>query len=353
MDEVKGTDGMGKEELILRNTAEFYSKEELARELQTGRRMKVYLGRAITGPLHVGHLVSLSKLLDLQKAGFEATVLLADIHAALDDLKSRWEDLDLRVEYTRKVVELAIDWKEKPRFVRGADFQLTKDYQMDIYRMSTITTVSEALHAASEVTRMKNPKVSELIYPIMQALDEQYLDVDMQLGGLDQRHILMFAREYLPKIGYRSRMEIMMPLLPSLKGPGVKMSSSIQGTNIEVTASEEKIRKVINQAYCPMFTQGPPDNPNQSLTDNPILGILKMYILPNEGAVKVEREERFGGSIEVRSGAEADELYRTGMLHPADLKAFVSAYLIKKLSGVRSYFESNHDILERLGPPFV
>ena len=82
-----------------------------------------------------------------------------------------------------------------------------------LYPMSTIATVDRATRAASEVTRMKNPKVSELIYPIMQALDEEYLDVDIQLGGIDQRHIFAFAREYMPAIGYRSRIEVMTPLV--------------------------------------------------------------------------------------------------------------------------------------------
>lgn len=49
------------------------------------------------------------------------------------------------------------------------------------------------------------PLMSNLLYPILQALDEQYLDVDTQFGGVDQRKIFMFARANLPKIGYQKR----------------------------------------------------------------------------------------------------------------------------------------------------
>ena len=329
-------------ELAMRNTAEIFTEQELKEVMSTKTRPAVYLGRAITGPLHVGHLVSLSKLLDLQKAGFETIVLLADIHAALDDLKSKWDELEIRREYTRKAIELAIDWKEKPKFVVGSDFQLGKDYQMDIFKMSTLATVQTALHAASEVTRMANPKVSELIYPIMQALDEQYLGVDMQLGGLDQRHIMAFAREYLPKIGYRKNVEMMMPLVPSLKGPGVKMSSSIKGSNIKVNASEEEIRSAIADAYCPMGTT----------QDNPVTAIATLLIIPNEGKFVIQRESKYGGDLEITSPKQLEDLYNSGTIHPADLKKAVAEYLIKRLSKARDYFESNKDLLHALGPNF-
>ncbi|MGC8478785.1 MAG: tyrosine--tRNA ligase [Candidatus Micrarchaeia archaeon] len=329
-------------EMITRNAAEILTAQELEELVSKKSAPSVYLGRAITGPLHVGHLVSISKLLDLQKAGFNAIVLLADIHAALDDLKSKWEELEIRREYTRKAIELAVEWKEKPKFVVGSDYQLGEDYQMDIFKMSTLASVKVALHAASEVTRMKNPKVSELIYPIMQALDEKYLGVDMQLGGLDQRHIMAFAREYMPKLGYEKRIELMMPLVPSLKGPGVKMSSSVQGTNIKVNASEEEIKKTIAGAYCPIG----------DLKDNPITAIVTLLMLPEKGKFTIARESKFGGDLEITSKRQFEELYTSKAIHPSDLKAAVSEYLINKLARARDYFESNRDLLRSLGPNF-
>ena len=46
-------------------------------------------------------------------------------------------------------------------------------------------------------------------YPIMQCLDEQYLDVDAQFGGVDQRKIFALAKEILPKVGFRERAHLM------------------------------------------------------------------------------------------------------------------------------------------------
>src|SRR3989344_3745680 len=238
-------------ELIKGNTQEILTEQELKEKLNKKKQLSSYYGTAPTGRYHMGYLVPLSKLFDFDKAGIKNKVLIANIHAALDDLKTPWEKIDFVGDYYQKCIELSFPWDKKPEFIRGSSFQLTMEYQLDVLKLSASSTVARTTRAASEVTRMKNPKVSELIYPIMQSLDEEYLDVDIQLGGVDQRHILTLAREYLPQIGYKKRVEIMTPLIVSLKGPGVKMSASMPETSINVYESEESVRKKINKAYCP------------------------------------------------------------------------------------------------------
>jgi tyrosyl-tRNA synthetase len=61
---------------------------------------------------------------------------------------------------------------------------------------------------ADVVKQVKTPLMSSLLYPILQALDEQWLGVDAQFGGVDQRKIFMFAREHLPAIGYKKRFSL-------------------------------------------------------------------------------------------------------------------------------------------------
>lgn len=46
----------------------------------------------------------------------------------------------------------------------------------------------------------------------MQALDEEYLKVDAQFGGIDQRKIFTFAEKYLPQLGYQKRIHMMNPM---------------------------------------------------------------------------------------------------------------------------------------------
>jgi tRNA synthetases class I (W and Y) len=46
----------------------------------------------------------------------------------------------------------------------------------------------------------------------LQALDEEYLKVDAQFGGADQRKIFTFSEKYLPQLGYQKRIHLMNPM---------------------------------------------------------------------------------------------------------------------------------------------
>ena len=328
--------------LITQNTEEIITEEDLANLLNTKKEINAYYGTAPTGPFHIAYLIPLSKVFDLSKAGITTKILIADIHAAMDDLKTPWEEVNKRAEYYKKCIELAFPWEKKPEFIIGSSFQLKKEYQTDVLKISSLMTVKRATRAASEVTRMKNPKVSEMIYPIMQILDEQYLDVDIQIGGIDQRHIMAAAREYLPKIGYKTRTEIMTPLVASLKGPGTKMSASIPGSFIKVYDSAESIKKSMNKAYCP----------EGDIKDNPVTQLCKFIIFPVKCKLTIERPEKWGGNLEFNSYEELEKVFLAKELHPADLKQAVGKSLAEIFSKARAYFEKNQDILKELGEGF-
>ena len=330
-------------ELIARNTAEVLTEEDLKKALSSKKQLSSYLGIAPTGPFHMGYLIPLGKLFDFSKAGIKNKILIADVHSALDDLKSKWEELEAKTEYYKKCVELAFPWEEKPTFVSGSSYQLTKNYQLDVLKLSTSTTIARATRAASEVTRMKNPKVSELIYPIMQTLDEEYLDVDIQLGGMDQRHIMAYAREFLPLVNYKPRIEIMTPLVVSLKGPGVKMSASIPESSIKVYESEQSILNKINNAYCP---QG-------IVQDNPILQLAKYIVFPIRGNLKIERNPKFGGDILYNDYGVMEKDFADKNLHPQDLKKAMAGEIVSIFSKARKYFEGKQDMLKKLGENFI
>src|SRR3989338_8617544 len=196
--------------LIKRNTYEIVTEEELINLLKTKKSPSVYIGTAITGKPHVAYFIWVLKLADFLKAGFKVKLLLADLHGALDN--TPWGVLEKRYQVYASTIPLMFKsiGAEINNFeiVKGSEFQLSKKYMLDVLKLSTFTSINDAKRAASEVVKFgDNPKLSGLIYPLMQSLDEEYLDVDMQYGGLDQRKILMFARENLPKLGYRRRVE--------------------------------------------------------------------------------------------------------------------------------------------------
>jgi len=222
-------------ELVQRNTEEIIGIEDLRKLLQSKKRPVIYWGTAPTGKPHIGYLLPALKISDFLKAGFEVKILLADLHASLDNVP--WGIVNKRYEYYKKIIPLLIksigaDTKHL-KFIQGSAMQLKPEYMYDVLRLSTNVSVHDSLKAASDVVKLtENPRVSGLIYPLMQAMDEEYLKVDCQLGGTDQRKIMVLARENLPKLGYKARIEIMNPLLPGLIGK--KMSSSDPNSKINL-----------------------------------------------------------------------------------------------------------------------
>ena len=71
-----------------------------------------------------------------------------------------------------------------------------RDYTLDVYRLSSLVTEHDAKKAGAEVVKqVDHPLLSGLLYPGLQALDEEYLKVDCQFGGVDQRKIFTFAEK--------------------------------------------------------------------------------------------------------------------------------------------------------------
>lgn len=52
------------------------------------------------------------------------------------------------------------------RFVRGTDYQLSKEYTLDVYRLSSLMTEHDAKKAGAEVVKqVDHPLLSGLLYP--------------------------------------------------------------------------------------------------------------------------------------------------------------------------------------------
>ncbi|MEM1593460.1 MAG: tyrosine--tRNA ligase [Archaeoglobaceae archaeon] len=308
--------------LISRNAEEIVTLEELKKLLEAKEKPRAYVGYEPSGEIHLGHLITVNKLKDLQKAGFEIVVLLADIHAYLNEKGTFEEIRELAERNMRTFIAFGLK-KENTKFVLGSDYQLKKDYVLDVLRLARITTLNRAKRSMDEVSRRKeDPMVSQMIYPLMQALDIAYLNVDVAVGGIDQRKIHMLARENLPALGYKAPVCIHTPIIAGLDGE--KMSKS-KGNYISLRDSEEEVERKIMKAYCP---QG-------IVEGNPIIDLVKHYVFPAFEKLKVERDAKFGGDIEYTSFESLVEDFKAKRLHPMDLKKSVSRYLNELLSDAR------------------
>ncbi len=309
---------------IEEGTLEVINSEELEEILEKEEPI-AYTGYEPSGKIHLGHAVTVQKLKTLQNLGFKIKILLADYHAFLNG-KGSLEEIKEIAEYNMKCFK-ALGLDDTTEFILGSSFQLDSDYADKVYQLATMTTLKRAKRSMDQVSRHDdNPKVASVIYPIMQTVDMAALDVDVALGGMEQRKIQMLARENLEKIGEEVPVCIHTPLLHGLDGDA-KMSSS-KGNFIAVDDTAEDIAKKINKSYCP---QG-------EIEDNPMIEIAETFIYPNQEKLLIKRPEKFGGDIELNH-EELLEEFSSGNLHPMDLKNGIKDFLIEYLAPVREYME--------------
>jgi len=321
----RGNDIDRKLELIKRNVVEIIREEELVELLEKKKNPIVYCGYEPSGPLHLGHFVTITKLIDLEKAGFKVKVLLADVHALLNR-KGDEKLIKREVEAWKKTIK-AIGLKAE--IVLGSDFEFDSKYQSDVMRLAQETTINRGLRSMQEIARdIENARISQLWYPLMQVADIKHLEADVALGGMEQRKVHMIGKEMKAALNWNF-VAIHTPLITSLKGPGQKMSKSIPGSGISVTESYEDIKKILGGAYCP----------ERKVEDNPVLQIARLIIFPRFEEVEIKRPEKFGGNVKIKEYNGLEEIYLAGSLHPMDLKNMTAEYLEKIIAPIRDNFK--------------
>ncbi len=333
--------------LITRDLDEVVGLEEIKEILKT-RDLKVYWGTAPTGKPHLGYFVPMIKIADFLKAGCEVRILLANMHAFLDNMKSTWELLEYRTQYYKlliteilKSIDVPID---KLKFVVGKEFQLKEDYTLDVYKVSALSSLRDVHKAGTEVVKqVESPLMSSMLYPILQALDEEYLGVDAQFGGTDQRKIFMFAREYLPKVGYSKRSHLINPLIPGLGKTG-KMSSSEPNSKIDLDDSDEIINDKINKAF----------SVDKVVEGNGLLSILKYIVFKKleveARSFEVLRDEKWGGNISYTNYIDLENDFIGGNLSSVDLKPAVAREIISLIKNIREVINQNTTLLDKAYP---
>jgi tyrosyl-tRNA synthetase len=314
---------MNKLDLIKRNSVEIINEKNLNKVLRK-KQPVAYCGYEPSGEIHLGHLVTITKLMDLQKAGFKIKILFADWHAYLNQ-KGSWEFIKNQVKIWRSGFKAA--GLHDAEFVIGTSFQRKKEYIEDVFNLASNTTLNRSLRSMQKVGRdIDHAKVSQVIYPFMQIVDMKYLGIDIAQSGIEQRKIHMLAVEKLSKLDFEIPVFVHTPLIDSLNDPGIKMSSSEPASFISIKDDEKTIRTKLKKAYCP---EG---------KDNSILQIANLIIFPRIRKFKIERPETFGGNLEFTNFDNLEKEFYKKNIHPLDLKNSVGNYLVKIIGPIREKF---------------
>ncbi len=337
----------GKLAAITRNLVEVITPEELRERLSSGSQLRGYIGYEPSGLVHIGHLIWMNKVKDLVEAGVHFIVLEATWHAMINDKLGGDIDLIRKAAWLMREVMRSVGVDvDRVEFVDAERIASDRDYWALVIKVMKLTTLARMRRALTIMGRNYDEAeldASKLIYPAMQVSDILYMDLDLALGGLDQRKAHVLQREVAERMGRKKVVALHTPILTGLSGgrrmEGVekdeevaafKMSKSKASDAIFLSDSEDEVRSKIRAAYCP---------PRQ-VEFNPIIEINRYILFARPGFVlHVERPQKYGGPIDFHSYEELANAYVQGRLHPADLKEATAEALVKLLEGPRRLFE--------------
>ena len=247
------------EEFFDRKLDEIYpSKEELKRALLSGRKLRFYFGADSTAPrLHIGHIVPMLKLAQLQKLGHQIIILIGDFTGMIGDptdksatrVKLTEEEVRSNANKYREQISKYINFQDSDNpvdLVFNSDWNRSLDFS-DVIELSSQFTVQQMLERDMFQERLKKNKpiyLHEFLYPLMQGNDSVFLEVDGEFGGRDQTFNMLAGRQLAKSLRNIDKFVITTKFL--LSGDGVtKMSKSIGNCIYISDTPEDKYGKVM------------------------------------------------------------------------------------------------------------
>lgn len=235
------------EDIVTRSVEEILpSKDEFRAVLQSGKRLRIYIGTDATGAsLHLGHATNYMVLEKLRRLGHEVIFLIGDFTSRIGDPTDKKDSA--RKQLTREeVIENTKTWLKQVAPVidlENADNPVVIKYNHDwlaaltfedIINLSSNFTVQQMIERDMFQKRIESGKplyMHELFYPLMQGYDSVAMDVDVEMCGMDQKFNALAGRTLQRKINDKEKFVFITTLLEN-PVTGEKMMSKSQGTGV-------------------------------------------------------------------------------------------------------------------------
>lgn len=226
---------------ITRGSVDVVSREDLAKKLSSGKRLRIKFGADPSSPdLHLGHSVVMNKLRQFQDLGHTAVLIIGDFTAQVGDPSGR--------DATRPVLDHETVAKNAKTYTEQAFKVLDRDRTevrfnsewlkpffaspaagvSDFVNVAKNITISRLLEREDFRTRMKEQSpisLLEILYPVLQGYDSVAVKADVELGGQDQIFNLLVGRDLQKVYAQEPQAVMTMPLLVGTDGER-KMSKS-------------------------------------------------------------------------------------------------------------------------------
>ena len=213
---------------IKRGTEEILGEREFTKRFHQKKPLKIKVGFDPTAPdLHLGHTVIINKMRQFQEFGHEIIFLIGDFTGMIGDPSGMNET---RPVLTRKQIEENAATYEKQVFkildkdLTRIEFNSSWMQEVDSSKLIEIAskyTVARMLEREDFKQRFKTGNsisIHELLYPLVQAYDSVALEVDVELGGTDQKCNLLVGSHLQQLYGQPPQTAITLPLLEGLDG---------------------------------------------------------------------------------------------------------------------------------------
>ena len=231
-----GLDDISLRSITERGVSEIIVKVEFIRRLQEGTPLRLKMGFDPSRPdIHLGHVVGLRKLRQLQELGHQVILIVGDWTAQIGDpsgqsatrpVLSHQEVVANAESYLRQFFKV-VD-RERTQTVWQSEWFGTFTLA-DVISLTSRFTVAQFLDRDDFSRRFEAHKpiaITELLYPLLQAYDSVTVKADVEFGGTDQRFNLLVGRELQGMLGQRPQQCFLMPILVGTDGVQ-KMSKSL------------------------------------------------------------------------------------------------------------------------------
>ena len=221
--------------ILIDNTVDLFSKEELLEKLKKGRPLRIKLGVDPSRPdLHLGHYVVLRKLRQFQELGHQIVLIIGDFTARIGDPSGRSKtrpmlSMDEVRENARSYAEqvFKILNKEKTEIRYNGEWFDKMSFEQ-VIRISSKYTVARMMERDDFKKRYDSNQpisVAEFLYPIAQGYDSVMVKSDVEMGGTDQLFNLLVGRKMQEEYEQQPQVVLTMPLIEGTDG-NLKMSKS-------------------------------------------------------------------------------------------------------------------------------
>ena len=313
----------GEDHFMLRRGI-FFSHRDLKTvldEYEKGNKFFLYTGRGPSGHTHIGHLVPWVFAKWLQDK------FNVNMYFQLTDDEKFYSKQNLSLEETKKFAyENALDF-----IALGFKPENTKII-IDTENIQTLYPIAAQVAKKINFSNTKavfgftnDTNIGMIFYTALQSAPCFIEDKPVLIPlGVDQDPHFRLTRDVAPKIGKLKPALIHNIMMPSLQGPGGKMSTSEENSTIYTTDSPDVVKMKINK-YA--FSGGKPDvEQHRKEGGNPDIDVsyqyLRIFFEPDDNALKKIHDD-----------------YKSGKMLTGELKAI----LIEKINNFLKVHQENRE----------